>query len=244
MSVSKSVLLLLLMSYYVPVNSQDPCTNKRYGKVPHPESCSKYYECSQYQGKEQTCPSGEHFSAQLRHCVPIGQSSCDTTRTTVTAKRAPTMRRPGSKIQCVPSQENLDLFDRYDYSKKTYFLSKAIFISDVASAAMCKQMCGYLAEVDDEGEYNFVVSLTKKHNYYGILIAGTDKYTEGTWEYERTMKRVKYFNWCLELGEPNNSFDQDCMAISKHYSGMFDHQCVHAHNYYSFRYLCEVDAKN
>ncbi|CAL1548567.1 unnamed protein product [Lymnaea stagnalis] len=142
---------------------------------------------------------------------------------------------------CSPIQENLNLFHRYEHSGKTYFMSKATYISDVASSAMCKTLCGYLAEIDDKDEHDFVVSINYKHYQYGILVAGTDKYKEGSWEYDRTLKSVKYFNWCLALGEPNNSNDQDCMGVSNKDACMLDHQCVYEYGKYDFHYLCEVD---
>ncbi|CAL1539012.1 unnamed protein product [Lymnaea stagnalis] len=233
----KSVSLLIIISQYVLVNCHDPnpCESNRYGNVPHPKSCAKYYDCSNYMGKEKNCPSDRHFHTKARYCVPIHQSDC-----AITTTRKALFLRPGGP-PCYPNQANMGLFNRYDHLGKTYYLSKDTYTTDKASHEMCKTLCGYLAEIDDEDEYEYAVSMIDKHDYYGVLIAGTDTYTEGTWEYERTMKRVNYFKWCLGLGEPNNSFDQDCMAISKEHSCMLDHQCLHQHDYYSFRYLCEVD---
>ncbi|CAL1545401.1 unnamed protein product [Lymnaea stagnalis] len=238
----KSVLLLFLMNHYVPVSCEDPCIFLKYGRRPHPASCVKYYECDQYKGHEKTCPSNEHFSPTIRRCVYYSHSGCAIT-TTAPKRTVHHNLKPmtGARPNCISSATNHDLFDIYEFWGKTYYLSKAIYISDSASADVCSTFCGYLAEIDDKEEYDFVLSMTEKHNYYGILIGGTDKYTEGIWEYVRRPRRVNYLNWCL--GEPNNAFDQDCLGISKNYSCMFDHQCVHTHDHYHFRYLCESDYK-
>ncbi|CAL1548744.1 unnamed protein product [Lymnaea stagnalis] len=97
--------MIILMSQLVQVNCQDsnPCEYKKQGKASDPTSCSKYYECKNFNGVEKSCPTGEHFSVQSRGCVPVRQSGCYLSTTPVTVRKGPgpgsnnRLPKPGSK---------------------------------------------------------------------------------------------------------------------------------------------------
>ncbi|CAL1546474.1 unnamed protein product [Lymnaea stagnalis] len=232
MTALKSVLLLLLMSNYVPVSCEDPCEGKTFGKAPHPSSCDKYYECRNFIGKERTCPSGKHYSAQSRRCISIRESGCGPKTT-----RKPTQR------ECTPTQETLDQFITYEHNGTSYHMSKAHFISDVESAASCESVCGNLAEMEDTEEQKRVHDMLTTTGWGGFVLAGTDKYTEGKWENGRTSKPIKHFAWCN--GEPNNKLNNEhCICFIRSHACMWDFPCVRNDTLYNIHYLCEVKNKD
>ncbi|CAL1530345.1 unnamed protein product [Lymnaea stagnalis] len=139
---------------------------------------------------------------------------------------------------CSPNMKNVDLFYKYEGLGKTYYISKGKFNTDVEAMDMCKTLCAYLAEIDDQAEGDLVIKMLESQDTTGMLIAGSDRSKEGDWKYDRTGRHVKYFNWCN--GEPNNVKNEDCMGYKKGLSCMWDYSCYYRYKNFHLRYLCEV----
>ncbi|CAL1535905.1 unnamed protein product [Lymnaea stagnalis] len=230
MAVFKSVLLLLLMSHYVPVSCQDPnpCQRIKNGKVRHPTSCNKYYDCANHRAKQKTCKRTKHYSTKARGCVPIHQSNCVITTTTVPTTQA-----------CTPNEESLKLLNKFEHFGKTYYISKETYTSDIASAAVCESLCGYLAEVDDKSEEEIIHKMILDNNAKGALVGGTDKHKDRVWEFDRSRGKLQYINWCP--GQPNNygGIREQCVSYTYLETCMHDAPCEPGAS--GSRYICESD---
>ncbi|CAL1531787.1 unnamed protein product [Lymnaea stagnalis] len=107
----------------------------------------------------------------------------------------------------------------------------------MAALDVCRSICGYLVEVDDNVEMDFLKTLMHKEDISGILIAGTDKAKEGTWVYQRTSKTMTFMAW--DSGEPNNFRGQEhCIKMLKGSDKMQDVVCRFA--YWKLNFVCEV----
>lgn len=234
--------MLILIGHGALSSGQDPCINVKQGKVPHPTSCSKYYMCSNYKGAEKVCINSELYSPKAKDCVLKSQSECVITTTpkptTSTRKTALPPRTAKPSKPCSPNLEHLKLFTYHEFKNKKYYLSKDVYSSDVASAALCETICGYLAEVDNRNEQNYMDSMLHNvsSNLRGLLIAGTDKFVEGVWEFERGRRPVMYLNWGDT--EPNNASNEDCMCLLKYSSIVYD--CASQLRYWTLAFVCEL----
>ncbi|CAL1531786.1 unnamed protein product [Lymnaea stagnalis] len=107
----------------------------------------------------------------------------------------------------------------------------------MAALDVCRSICGYLVEVDDNAEMAFLKTIIDTEKINGTLIAGTDKAKEGTWVYQRTGKTLTFTAW--QSGEPNNvGGEEHCMNMLKERSLMYDVACQLAG--WKLNFVCEV----
>ncbi|XP_033731875.1 perlucin-like protein isoform X2 [Pecten maximus] len=107
-----------------------------------------------------------------------------------------------------------------------------------AASTDCHSYHGYLAEVLDSNENNFLTELVtqyQKHEDYWL--GATDIFVEGDWRWNVNGQHLNYTNW--QHGEPDNrhSHGEDCLAA--HYSSSRvqwrDYACTSKHYF-----ICET----
>ena len=99
------------------------------------------------------------------------------------------------------------------YRKSCYILGKNK-LSWSSAAESCKRMDGYLVEIDDGLEQEFVLSLIKKHGFIVALWLGaSDIETEGTfvWAHSGIPIDDGYKQW--SSGQPNNGRLENCLNV-------------------------------
>lgn len=120
------------------------------------------------------------------------------------------------------------------YNGHTYFLSRRMWNTIATYDALCRLYGGYLAEIDNEQELNFIqnflINSSAKHYVY---IGGTDEEQERTWVYRRNGKPLSYFHWA-----PGSPSGQDCLMLD-HRNRFFmnDIECLSSQWYH---FLCEI----
>ena len=103
----------------------------------------------------------------------------------------------------------------------------------------CQFVGGYLAEISDQAEFDFVENFLNSVTYDGIYVnvGAHDRGHEATWNYIHSGGKVSFFNWIPD--EPNNSGGlENCIVLTK-YKGavaMNDLRCEHENE----RFLCEI----
>ncbi|GFO28078.1 collectin-12 [Plakobranchus ocellatus] len=96
----------------------------------------------------------------------------------------------------------------------------------------CKGLGGYLVQIDDVDESQFVQFLTTAVSGRGPFFTGiTDEETEGRFYTYNDRKIAKYLDW--RWFQPDNWWNEDCVEIG--YYGLNDAKCGK-----SGRYVCEV----
>ena len=123
-----------------------------------------------------------------------------------------------------------------------YLLSHGVMNSQAFSNAFCQLFGGYLAEIDDEDEWNFVYDfLFNQNNNPGKLwtmLGATDEGHEGVgqWEWLEFNTPMTSQHWMA--GEPNGGTTENCLFVGP--NGYIDKACV---NTDVTRFLCEVPAQ-
>ncbi|GFR89927.1 C-type lectin 11 [Elysia marginata] len=117
---------------------------------------------------------------------------------------------------------------------KMYFVTKTEAPFDILAAdSFCGQFGGYLAEIDDEEEYKFIVNFLWKVGGHAFMTGGYDINREKHWVYWRSGKPVEYLRWS-ESNPDNYRGVEDCMEISLSRGGFNDVDCKS-----SKKFLCE-----
>ncbi|KAK6993548.1 C-type lectin domain family 3 member A-like isoform X2 [Biomphalaria glabrata] len=132
-------------------------------------------------------------------------------------------------------------YESAPYNGRRYYLTKPLALVTITEAQVtCAKYGGYLAEIDDDGEFFFVRNFIIKHPLYqGVFISGTDADQEGHWINQRnnsTLKDVKWFR-----GEPGGGTVENCLVYWRDcnwYIG--DHRCVLFSDAQYIGYLCEI----
>ncbi|CAL1530128.1 unnamed protein product [Lymnaea stagnalis] len=129
------------------------------------------------------------------------------------------------------------------YKGRRYLLSK---IADFVSAPVAQESCelygGYLAEIEDDDELQFVQNFFKtrsKIDFKFVLIGGTDEGHENVWVYQRDGRAMTYTKWAL--GEPVGGVTNNCLFLGSERNWlMAASPCLVLVEDYNPRYLCEV----
>ena len=121
------------------------------------------------------------------------------------------------------------------FQGRRYFVTKALAPFSIRIADfLCEAMGGYLTEIEDKEEYEFLFEFLKGKGSDEFLTGANDIDEEGVWTYWHSGKPVIYANWLP--GEPNNSQNnEDCMEIQTSLNGYNDFLCTA-----DAKFVCEV----
>lgn len=122
---------------------------------------------------------------------------------------------------------------------RRYHVSKFVAAFNInASDAECVSLGGYLLELDDKSEFDFVhdflQQLTGTHFYFTGM---NDIDREGVWKFWHSKRHVSFFYW--SSGQPDNfgNAGEDCAEIDMRYHAINDLRC----NYIG-KFICETSA--
>lgn len=142
----------------------------------------------------------------------------------------------------------------YNVTGHRYFLSQTVKVNVTYTQKICGILGGYLAEIEDQGEYDFIVNFLGSLGTTGynqeIQVGGSDLASEGSWVFPHSGEAVKFFQWAPS--QPSDGDTDDCLNINVKYdydrykriwelnpatSGMVDNCCTGCA---VKRFLCEV----
>ena len=136
----------------------------------------------------------------------------------------------------------LDIKDAsFTYNGHKYIVSREFYRNIDVAQAICALFGGYLVEIDDENEYQFInKTLTDLNINDNFLIGLTDKGHKGTWTYlksPRSTTSATFFKWAPN--EPNSGVDASCAGLYTDAGNlMIDDYCYFG----TFdRCICEID---
>ena len=106
-----------------------------------------------------------------------------------------------------------------------YFLSRTSVWDIAAHQTACRAFGGYLVEINDKQEHDFIKTFVKSMLYQYVLVGMTDEEKEGRWMFLQSKQPVVYFDWVP--GQPNNvGGTDDCVYLeSRHDWKMIDTSC-------------------
>ena len=131
------------------------------------------------------------------------------------------------------------VLDKFDVSAvfqgRRYFVTKTVVSFNIRNADfLCEAMGGYLTEIEDKEEYDFLLKFVKGVGGGNFYTGTNDIDKEGVWTYWHSGKPVTYANW--HSGEPNNYANkEDCMVIGVKSKSSNDWQCTE-----DAKFVCEV----
>ncbi|RUS86136.1 hypothetical protein EGW08_006084 [Elysia chlorotica] len=131
---------------------------------------------------------------------------------------------------------SLDTFDvSSEFEGRRYFVSKTVAPFDIRTADLrCEVMGGYLLEIENKAEYDFVFSFVKGVGGDNFFTGANDITNEGVWTYWHSGQTVKYPNW--HPGQPNNyNGNEDCMEMRISVNASNDWHCTAG-----AKFVCEV----
>ena len=122
-----------------------------------------------------------------------------------------------------------------EFKGKYYLASKTANFDIVTADATCAAYGGYLAELDDEAEYDFVSNFIRSLGesiHFGVGVNDID--VEGSYRFYRSKKAITFSRWAP--GEPaNRKNGEHCAAIHPGVHGYFDAPCS-----FGAKFICEV----
>ena len=131
------------------------------------------------------------------------------------------------------------VLDKFDVSAvfqgRRYCVTNAVASFNIRNADfLCEVMGGYLTEIEDKEEYDFLFEFLKGVGGDDFFTGANDIDEEGVWTYWHSEKPVTYVNWAS--GQPdNNENDEDCMEIQIGLNGLNDWPCTT-----NAKFVCEV----
>ena len=121
------------------------------------------------------------------------------------------------------------------YNGKYYLVSKAMNFEVDHSDTACVEYGGYLAELNDEQEFKFVMEFVKRlgsHVYYAVGVNNIDD--KNNYVFYHSKEEASHIPWAK--WEPNNlAGSEDCAALAPSKGGYVDISCS-----FKTKYICEV----
>ena len=123
------------------------------------------------------------------------------------------------------------------YEGKRYLISKAKATFNIQKTnTQCEIMGGYLVEIDDQKEFDFVFDFCKSLEGDNFFTGGNDIDEEGVWIYWHSKKPVEFSKWYQD--QPNNFMGREhCMEIRTSFKATNDWDC-----HETGKFICEVYA--
>ncbi|RUS83253.1 hypothetical protein EGW08_008976 [Elysia chlorotica] len=142
-----------------------------------------------------------------------------------------------SQASRMKSLEARHVFDvSGEFRGKHYLASKQASTFNITEVdKTCESYGGYIAEIDDQAEndfvFNFVKTVGPRQKY---AVGNNDIDEEGKYVFYHSKKPVVFSKWIKN--EPNNDRgNEDCVGIYVQYDGLNDFPCDHVLNF-----ICEV----
>ncbi|KAK0042857.1 C-type lectin domain family 3 member A-like isoform X2 [Biomphalaria pfeifferi] len=138
-----------------------------------------------------------------------------------------------------------DLFIQINYPKpksRRYYLSKqTLSVRSKEAQQTCYQYGGYLAEIDNSEELEFVKSFIKDRDYKAVYISGTDEEKKSQWRNSRTGEIMDNIYW--HKGEPTLKDGHHCIVYWRaHGYNIGDLQCIRIGSVgEGFGFVCEME---
>ncbi|XP_055883052.1 uncharacterized protein LOC129925860 [Biomphalaria glabrata] len=138
-----------------------------------------------------------------------------------------------------------DLFIQSYFPKpksRRYYLSKqTLSVRSLEAQQTCYQYGGYLAEIDNLKEVEFVKSFTKDRGYKAVYISGTDEEKKGEWRNSRTGEIMEDIYW--HQGEPTLQHGHHCIVYwSENGYNIGDLQCIRIGSVDErYGFVCEME---
>ena len=130
-------------------------------------------------------------------------------------------------------------FESSHFEGRNYYLSLPTPLPTVnVFQDKCRDVAGYLAEIDTREEYEFIMEFLKQSIPEGrdtALVGANDLAVEGRWVFMRSGKGLTYFDWKREAG--GGEFNCMYLVWNSQDAGMHDWKCVDKE---LRRYVCEV----
>ena len=160
-------------------------------------------------------------------------------------KHLASLQDDANQVMTVTANLNLDfatVLSKFVVSQpfrgKRYFVTKNEGRFNIADADFqCELLGGYLAELNDKSEYNFVWNYCKGLGGVHFFTGGNDIEREGRWTFYHSKNPVTYRNWAGHQPD-NNRNNEDCMELRINYGASNDAPC----NYPTVKFICEVPA--
>ena len=130
----------------------------------------------------------------------------------------------------------LDSFDISGvFQGKRYFVTKNVAAFDIKAANVkCNVLGGFLFEIENKEEYDFVFNFCKSLGGNDFYTGGNDIEKEGKWTYWHSEMPVAFPNW--RQGQPDNRGGrEDCLTLRMNYGASNDEFCGH-----KGKFVCEV----
>jgi len=125
------------------------------------------------------------------------------------------------------------------FNGHTYWLSNP-FMRDIANHYMlCKVFGGYIVEIDDKAEYDFIYDWAIVQNKVDkVAIGSTDAVRDGTWAYIRTGKTMTY----IHKTDGTGATSDNVLEIWSEFHGMVDEpsQGLNHRRELLGRFICEI----
>jgi len=132
-------------------------------------------------------------------------------------------------------------FSSADFEGRKYLLSAPHPLTDITDFQQhCKDVDGYLAEIDTQAEYDFIMEFLSQNVPGGretALVGGSDQTTEGQWVGMTSQAPMTFFSWYSDYGTRGTG--KDCMYLvwNSRDQGMHDWKCQDTK---LRRFVCEV----
>lgn len=149
-----------------------------------------------------------------------------------------------ASLKSFQSQITSNVFTASSTFKGHQYLLSAPMVRDIANSDnICRIFGGYLVEINDKAEYDFVHDFAiVKNNVDELAVGVSDAEQEGTWKYIYSGGVA----WLLK-GDGEQGAGVDCIEIWKSFGakGMVDEPCVgiNQHKKLVSRFMCEMPSQ-
>ena len=171
---------------------------------------------------------GDTKSELLKTKIELDLTKSELANTKVELNTTKTQLAAVSQSQVTPSHAAVPSTLSEMFNGHKYFLTRGVEWNIDVAAAVCHLYGGYLIEIDDQQEWEFVVSFFNKHRVPqgktpDIFIGMTDEEHEGIWTYFHSGKNVTFTRW--EHSQPDNGDSENCALFKVPEMTMFNDKC-------------------
>lgn len=127
-------------------------------------------------------------------------------------------------------------YDWPTYNGHKYYLFMYYHVDADQAEQVCEHCDMYLVEINDRAELQYVQENARARFIDGLLIGGTDRFSENQWFYQGSKEFVTFYDW--SSGNPDNYMDkEDFMSLHRDYNYRMND--VPNKQLGSYKFLCE-----